>query len=86
MLGTSRDSAVSSLSIRFLLRHVHALFILHRPMNFLAPSHRIIYSLAAGALSATFTNLVLSGISLANDFTTDNYYLGAFLHCELVKN
>ena len=24
-------------------------------MNFLAPSHRIIYTLAAGALSATFT-------------------------------
>ena len=51
-------------------------------MNFLAPSHRIIYTLAAGALSATFTNLLMSSLSQSSE---DDYYLGAFAWHESCK-
>ena len=51
-------------------------------MNFLAPSHRIIYTLAAGALSATFTNLLMSSLSQSS-VSQDDYYLSLGSICEL---
>ena len=57
----------------------------HSPVNFLAPSHRIVYSLASGALAATFVNLVLNEVLLNNSPLSlgyHNHYAKKILDCE----
>ena len=51
-----------------------------RPVHFLSPSHRIVYTLAAGALAGTFINLFL--MSENSWIRTNDPYLTAFLNCE----
>ena len=52
----------------------------YRPVHFLSPSHQIVYTLAAGALAGTFTNLFL--MSEKSWIRMDDPYLTAFLNCE----
>ena len=57
-----------------------SLVFIYRPVHFLSPSHRIVYTLAAGALAGTFTNLFL--MSEKSWIHMDDAYLTAFLNCE----